>query len=302
MAKYNIGQPFIVIADPRSGGSFLSTCVSSHPGVYCSRAEVLHPRDVPREVFPAASNLSIVRAFVEQQGWEACGVKVIYKHLTKSIVRWMEKEGVKAFQLIRENPIRVALSRAMFRAYKRGGDVYYPIWRYDGGGAEGKVVVDPLSVIAEARKYAADTRHISDVLCAAEIDTMVVRYADMVGGEGQEASGIPSALSYKICDFLGLTSRKTLTTTLRKVGTRHIYQVIANWKQFRERVLNSELAYCLEEEYGAGMEGSQGPDEGSEPGVGGPDTEGGDQSRPDETQGGDQCDMGPEYPPVAMGE
>lgn len=300
MSKYNIGQPFLLVADPRTGGTFLAHCLSSHPDVYCYRAEVLHRRDIPREIMRDVSAKNIVRVFVEQQGWEACGVKLVYKELREPIITWAQDEGVKIIHLVRENAVRVALSRILAAAQRHGQNLNYPTWRMEKGSPSGKYEVEPQQVIELARRYVAETQGITDLLRDSGLDVHRVTYAEMVGGEGSETHYMERPAGDALCEFLGVRVRR-LSTRMYKAGTRYLHEVVANWKPVRLHIVSSELAYCLEDEIGDDeLEAGEGPEPGAESGDREPDPAGSGEPRPDETSPGDHDDVGPQYSPMAL--
>jgi len=272
--NYDCGTPFLIVADPRTGGTFLSTCLGSHPDIYCHRKEVLHPRDTPRQVVPRLAPLQLARIFLEQQAWEACGIKLIYKQVAPVFLRYIQEEDGVLIFLERKNAIRVAISREATRQYKEDAKVNYPYTRREPGRPN-PIAVEANRIIQVARTYRARTQQMHDRLRDEGIPYKHILYEEML--DPDDPHRMDKELGYELCARLG-ASKRVLRCKYYPSAPVPLSEFIINWVNLRDRIMNSELTDCLEGEEGSDVDGTEGegveesppPVEDTEPGVGQP--------------------------------
>lgn len=240
----NIGTRFVIITWQRTGGTFLSHCLSRHPDVYCYREEVLWRKDSPRSLFPKADFLDLIRLFIEQPGWGAQGAKIIYGHASPKVLGWLESHEGRVIHLVRDNVVRVAVSKAIVMAQR---EISYPKRRLVPGSPTDRIVLDPYVVMRIAKEYVAERKKMLGVLGKLKIPILTVSYTDMVGSEGVETFRMQKDASHALCKFLGVRPR-VLDCRLYKSGTRRMQDVIRNWDTIEAWVRASGFAYCLEGE------------------------------------------------------
>ena len=71
-------QPAIIIAGPRTGGTFLAHGLSNHPQVYCERQEIIHVNSSYRLVGLGLMPADILRIVWGQSGYLVSACKLQY--------------------------------------------------------------------------------------------------------------------------------------------------------------------------------------------------------------------------------
>jgi len=247
---------------------------------------------------PTLPALALARIFLEQQAWEACGIKLIYKQVSDKFLDYFKAENGKLFFLERRNAIRVAVSRDATRQAKQTSLSAYPYTRKTAG-VPTPFKVDALAIIQVARTYRAMTQAMRDRLADRGQEYVPIIYEEMI--DVKDPHRMKTALSYRLCDELKV-DRRTLRCRYFPSAPLPMSQFIVNWRQLEERIKNSELADCLEDLYGEeeGPDETErvaddpAPDEDTQSWIGQQDHPWGHQPRPYDPSAGDCDSLGPE--------
>jgi len=74
-----IAKPFIILANVRTGGTFLAHCLSNHPEIHCDRGETIHHGSIWRKRATATPFADLFYLLLRQEGYHASGFRMIYQ-------------------------------------------------------------------------------------------------------------------------------------------------------------------------------------------------------------------------------
>lgn len=237
----------VIIAAIRSGGTFLSHCLSNHPQVYCARGEPLHHHSVwVRTLHPDRREL--LAAMLNQTGYKVSMCKLTYAQATnRAIWPWLAERQPRVIWLRRQNRIRQAVSVLINKA-ARHGEIKRPQHTFRETGPV-RVTFPPETILKMARRLKGlDSQVGKRVNRMRHLYSTV--YADVVGGEHSIADELPERARRKVCVFLGVRSIEPLRCDLKRVNPYPLREMLGNWKAVEAAVRRSEFAACLEDEQG----------------------------------------------------
>ena len=241
--------PVLIVTGTRTGGTFLSHCLDSHPDVLCVRPEVLDGRCVTNELTKALGPKDKLRLYLELQGWTVSVAKVIYGQVRgeEQVFRWLKRSGGKAIHLTRPNVIRAVVSILARKAVHRGelkgkmpAHTTRPLEPF-------KVHIPPESLINGAHTRKKLEEMFARLLEGHGIETLNVTYDEIVGGENISAEGVREDTANKLCHFLEVEPLP-LVSRLRKGIRWPLRKIVENWEEVKAAVEQSEFAYCLKDE------------------------------------------------------
>lgn len=233
----------IALAQTRSGGIWLNHCLSNHPQVFWARGEPLLPRTEYKLAFPQGRDAQILQAIHGASFYHVAGCKVTWEQWNGRIKEYCQKRGVRVILVWRENLLRCTVSQIIC-----GLTAGQRIPGYKAHTTEPlkpiRVKLPPGKVVSHMEDQGARAASVEASLRG--LPVLKVSYAELVGGEGQEAVGfMPEATSYKLCRFLDV-KEMVLFGSLRKVNRWPLEEMIENWDQVREAVAKSKLRQFLE--------------------------------------------------------
>lgn len=240
----DIARPAIIVAAIRSGGTFLSHCLSNHTQIFCDRSEPLHHRSVWYQgMNPDRQNL--LAALLNQTGYLVSMCKLTYiQALEANVMKWLVAKQPMVIWLYRENLLRQAISVHLNWVARRDGmDHPQHSFRYS---KPVKIDVDPGLFL----KYMRGLNEQNERMKAALVQykqVYVLTYADVVGGEGKTTYLLPPKTADDLCKFLGVRS-ECLSCDLRPINPYPLRELIGNWTEVERAVKASPFADQLEKD------------------------------------------------------
>lgn len=241
----NMARPAVIIAAIRSGGTFLSHCLSNHPQIFCDRGEPLHHDSVwVSNLHPDRRHL--LAAILNQTGYEVSMCKLTYAQaFHPHIWPWLAKRQPAVIWLTRENLIRQAVSVLINRQARRQGGIKRPQHTFQELRPV-QVELAPEQVLAKARELRSHDNQARQRLAGFKA-VLPLTYNQIIGGEGESAIRLPVRTTTRLCEFLDVR-RETLRSDLKRVNPFALRTLLANWRQVTAAVQASEFAACLIDE------------------------------------------------------
>ena len=224
----------MVISHNRSGGTFLSHCLNSHPLIHCTADEVLHRNNA--YVRSGLSNVQIMTIVLGFKQYEVSMCKLSYSQFLvyDKVRNWLVGREAKIIHLARGNWLASAISEMVRHKQNHPTHSFYA--RPDGGTVE--LDVDKVWTIAWRMKH--DGRKARKLISEMESENISLNYTDIVGGEGIETDHIVSPAKETICDFLGVPHEPLEAPYMRKC-TNNIPDLVSNWDEIKERMKDTKF-------------------------------------------------------------
>jgi len=227
----------IILANVRTGSTFLTEALDSHPDMHWRHGEPL-----PRKLKGDPECYDVLGAYYERHHDSVVGCKVTYYHLRADwgLLEYLKSREVSAIHLVRGNPLRWILSVKISAKTKgRPGhtDKTLPIAR---------VKVNPQDMLNKARICIHIQNQARERLVRSGLRHIEMTYEEMTGG--REAVAGPTKASTKcMCDFLGVPYHE-LESSRRGVNRYPMSEIITNWNEVESVLLSSEFDYLVREE------------------------------------------------------
>lgn len=244
MNKY--ASPAALIAHTRSGGTFLATCLSNHPDVFCPRGEPLLEGMEWQKAFPGATAVGILKCITRAAFYKVGMCKITYEQAGGDVLRYLKEANARVVHLVRRNVVRTAVSQYITGAVVLG-KLPNHIEHTDQPMRAVSITLQPVGFLARCRWLVEQQQQMASVLAGLGVPVLPVAYADMMGGEGGERQELPQWLSHYICEFLGV-ERRVLGAHLRRVNAHPLSVLVSNWDQVEESLRGTEFQWCLDEE------------------------------------------------------
>jgi hypothetical protein len=237
-------SPFLVIAGKRSGGTYLTHCLSNHPQVFCDRGEAMHHLSVWRR---ALSVENVLLTLTHQEGYQASGFRMVYvQAFNPRVIKVISEIGPRVIWLTRDNKLRQGASMALNRAIRAQRAEYHPVHTFNDVKPPLQTVA-PEIILKNCRMAVQEDAKAARMLVNLRVDYINVKYADLVGGEGLTNRCIPEEVGLRLCEFLGVYNFP-LHCDLKRVYPVPLRAMFANWKEIYTAVKDSEFALYLEDE------------------------------------------------------
>jgi len=245
-------RPAIILTDYRTGGTFLSLALDSHPLVYCCRAEPLSKTSPWWDHLGAAG--PILDIVFRQEMCKVAMCKLVYRQVGPLIWDILEERRARVVHLIRSNDLRGACS-FMFHNLVRSGQVSRKrakrsLHIYRRAAQPAPVALDPSTLLQLMRQRV--TRRSKALREANEhgLKVLKVTYEGMTGGERAEASEVRASVAKRLCEFLKVDYQPLVAPT-RKVNAYPLWLLISNWQEVEAMVKRTEFAkhLALEEKW-----------------------------------------------------
>jgi len=228
----------IILANVRTGSTFLTQSLDSHPDMHWHHGEPL-----PRQLKGDPECYDLLDAYYSRHHDDVVGCKVTYYHLRSDwgLLEYLGSRDVSAIHLVRGNPLRWILSVKVSAKVKgRPGhvdDESLPIAR---------VEVDPADMLNKARICMHHQRGAAEKIYRSGLRHMELAYEEMTGGREAVPGPTPSSTE-RICRFLRVPCHD-LTSRRRGVNRYPMSEIITNWDEVRSVLLGSEFDYLVREE------------------------------------------------------
>jgi hypothetical protein len=239
----NIARPAVIIANLRTGGTFLSHCLSNHPDIFCDRAESLHHSSVWNRNLTVKQG-RLLHCLLHQHGYDVSMTKLTYAQATSNW-DYLIKTQPMVLWLRRENVIRQAVSVILNRMAREKHKIEYPQHSFDKV-APISAEIAPEGILKYARGLRRNDNDMRDRLTAFG-NVLPLTYAGIIGWEGRDALVLEFNSGKIICEFLGV-KLVVLPSKLRPINPRPLSETLQNWDKVREAITKSEFAELLKDE------------------------------------------------------
>ena len=247
-------QPFLIVAQKRSGGTYLTHCLSNHPRIFCDRGESMHHLSIWRKRFDPSDILYVL---THQEGYFASGFRMVYSQAFDrelwTIITEMLKP--KIIWLTRENVLRCGVSVCINRMIRMKELPYHPVHSFVYRDPP-RFTVDPNRILGACRKVVSSNKTSGKLLANSGLDYLHITYSELVGGEGNAVRCMTDTAAVKACGFLGVENYP-LCSGLARVHAHPLRIMFENWKDIEKAIAASEFAPWLADEEQWQYEGGQ---------------------------------------------
>jgi hypothetical protein len=221
----------VIIADVRTGGHFLTSCLSMHPQIFCVREEPFHKKSAWKPLGRGPATQLIWSQHYYDVCMFKCTPSQIFpgKHkLWKIIV----KSGAKIIYLKRENMVEQAISDAINRARKEG----HPAHRFSGD-LSSSVSPPPVFIAVDEAKRSMRgllqrARRTETLIRRAPVEVLNLTYEELIDPD-EFSTEIPESTGDRICSFLGVLKCK-LWSRMEKVHRAPYIDFVSNWEEIKK--------------------------------------------------------------------
>jgi hypothetical protein len=239
----NVAQPAVIVAAIRSGGTFLTHCLSNHSQIACDRGEPIHHLSVWCRMLKR-DRRKILAVLLNQTGYMVSMCRLTYiQAFNEDIWAWLIRQQPWVIWLYRENILRQAISVHLNRLVRDKGQFKRPAHTFKQVGPV-SVEVAPAHFLKMCRGLDERNRWAEKRLTAMRRVERLT-YAEVVGGEMAVANQLPTETTKKICNFLGVRY-EPLGCDLRRVNPYPLSELIGNWADVERAIKGSEFAELLE--------------------------------------------------------
>lgn len=219
-------RPAILIAGPRTGGTFLCCCLSNHPQIFCTRGEPLHWGSRWLHAVPdwkVRFDLLMRQPFYKISIFKAMDHDVFaHPELWEFLLKYDSE--LRILYLERENILYQAASHEINRLHRQGDLPSHPTRTFVPVDPE-PCELDPKLVLQRYQWIKKDTARNRRLLAASEIPVLYLIYEEM--------SVMDMAQSSRICEFLGVRIEQ-FHTDLKKIHIRPYEELVTNWPEIEE--------------------------------------------------------------------
>jgi LPS sulfotransferase NodH len=239
-----IARPAMILALPRTGGTFLGYCLSNHPDIFCFRGEPLHWQDAGRKY--CTDTPAVFRLVWEQKHYEVSMLRVVDGDMFQG-GRWKcllkLRFRPKVIYLKRENVLHHAVSVELNKAHRFRRLKGHPSHSLNRLEPQ-MVALDPDELLATCDDLVGRNKRCKILLKGTDFKVLWLTYEDLVGPEGSEAECILESAAFQICDFLGV-KELPLCSRLRKIHYRPLAETLSNWNVIEAKVRRSSYSGFL---------------------------------------------------------
>lgn len=240
--------PGIILTDYRTGGSFLSLCLDSHPLIFCNRGEPLARRSGFYRFFPNLAPEQVLQHIFKTEFCKVALGKVIYRQAGTKVWKYLANMDTKIIHLIRRNTLRASCSY-LFQVSVLQGKTKHPhaLHHFNRPATKPRPMkLDPHAVLAKCRERERSRKKAWKIIEKHKCTVQVVYYEQMCSDE--EISELPDWLSETLCDFLDVPHYKLIAPYMRRVNAQYpLSDLVINWRQVKQLIKETEFAHWLEE-------------------------------------------------------
>lgn len=229
---------YLIVFTQRGGSTFLAHCLDSHTEIGCERGEPLLKVHPWLKAFPKASPEKILAMLLNRPGYPVTVARISYRHLRRVPRKFMENlDGI--IHLHRHNVVRNLISSTINTRQLKSPHTYthLPLTQIE---------LDPDWLIANITKYTRAVKGVRKSLGRLGVPVLLLRYDEIVGGEGQEAFEIPRERGKDICKFLGV-DYQPLYCWLKRTNPEPTREIISNWPEVKGALIRAGHGRYLKE-------------------------------------------------------
>lgn len=239
--SYPVPKPFVVVAGNRTGATFLCHCLSNHPQVFCHRGETMHQGDVWRRSFPRMSPERLLDAMLHQTGYVASGCKLLQEQLlSPKVLGYVTKHQVPILFLVRRSLLSQAVSLWIVRNKVLGHPLHTTKVQAKNLS---KTLIEPSELLLYCKGLVAIEEAAGRQVKQLGLPVLHLTYEEIVGPKS--STKVPVEVGKRICAFLEVKVRR-LSSSVRKVHSADLGEVLTNYEEIRRVFLESEFASRLE--------------------------------------------------------
>jgi len=175
--------------------------------------------------------------------------KVIYRQAGPKVWKYLAGQDARIVHLVRRNDFKAACSYLFQRAVLQGNaDHPHPLHHFNREPQKPEPIrLDPQTIVDMCRDRIKARRKALQSLEKYNLQSQAIYYEQMT--EGEEIEALPDWLSETLCNFLGVAHFQMSAPYMRRVNAQYpLSDLIANWRQVKLLVKETEFAYYLENE------------------------------------------------------
>ena len=235
--------PAVIIAGPRTGGTFLAHGLSNHPDVYCERQEVLHLGSSYRMIEAGLSSLDILKIVWGQSGYLVSACKLQYSQAGYGgIWEHILERGARIIHLCRRNKLRQAVSLIINQMARDGAIPFHPQHARETPSRIA-VTIDARRLQATAERLIKDQTVWTSRLLESGLPVLRLSYRAVIGEGVISAKAVAPATAERICEFLGVVPH-ALPVNLKRINPWPLDKMIANWNDIEPLLGRPEFDGC----------------------------------------------------------
>ena len=220
--------PFVIIAGPRTGGTFLAHGLSNHPDIYCERQEVIHVNSSYRMASAHLTPVNILDIVLGQNGYRSAGCKLQYSQAGyQHVWKHVRQRKARIIHLTRDNKVRQAVSAIINRKARAGEIEIHPqhswaLAKCPAVTIEPAVLMDEIAAIMEPMKKWRER------IAESALECLSLTYEQIVGPGTVEAAAIAEPAARRLCEFLRV-DWAPMPVALRRINPWPIDRIVTNW-------------------------------------------------------------------------
>ena len=221
--------PAILIAHSRSGSTFLSHCLDSHPQICCERGGPFNPAHGWLKT--GISHRNLARALWSRQGCRVSMFRITQRQFKNGYVTLdtLREFKPKVVYLSRRNILQAFVSSELAMATTKGESTH-PLHSYEPVKQQ-ELTLDCDTLIDRLENYEQRTTKALETLAGLKV--LQLAYEDIIS---PDHSGLAESVVGLITDFLEV-DRFLMTSELKKVNTQ---PDILNWVDIGFKVLSKK--------------------------------------------------------------
>lgn len=219
-------RPAILIAGPRTGGTFLCCCLSNHPQIFCTRGEPCHWGSRWLHAIPdwkARFDLLMRQPFYEVSLFKAMDRNIFGYTEVWEFLQQYDTE-LRILYLERVNVLYQSVSCELNRLHRLDKLPSHPTRTFVPVTPE-PCELDPERVLQQYRWIEKDNAGNRECLTGTKVPVLYLTY--------EEITAMDIAQSSRICEFLGVRN-ELLHTDLKKVHVQPYEDFVTNWAEIEE--------------------------------------------------------------------
>ena len=220
--------PAVIIAGPRTGGTFLAHGLSNHPQVYCERQEVMHVDSSYRMAKPDLLFPTILEMVWGETGYLIAACKLQYSQAGYAGVwEYIQERQARVIHLRRHNKARQAISLIINEMARAGAIPFHP--------QHARVTPKHISVTIERERLLRTVQRLNryegawnEKLAASSLHVLDMSYRQLIGDGTISAVQIAPQAGNLICKFLGVQAAP-MPVGIRRINPGPLDRMVTNW-------------------------------------------------------------------------
>lgn len=228
--QWDAPRKYVIVATPRSGGTFLCHCLDSHPDIGCERDEPIRFKDgVFQSVWIKEFGYNftgILSAILNRPGYLATCVRLNYREYGFIDPAFWQEQQVKFIHLHRKNTLRAVVSSKLVFLSNRG-EIDHPVHAYQSPEQPTPITID----VEEAYRTAVEYEQKVKAITAGMGDYLALTYEELPGLDG---FGLNETVINRLCEYFEVDWHY-MSARLRPVNPFKLSKMLTNWNEFKAR-------------------------------------------------------------------